>query len=278
MKTMIGPHVLYCGNSLEIMPTLPPKFADHTIADPPYEDALHDAIARAPDRRADGRKTSGPLGFEPIDAIRDQAMAAIVAATRGWALMFCLAEGAGAWEKAIWKHGAKYDTLCFWHKPDGLPRMNGQGPARACECFSTAWCGTGYRSWNGGGKRGFYSHQVNPRDRMKVPGANGKMVAAHPTEKPLSLMREIILDFTNPGDVVFDPFMGIASTGVACIQTGRRFVGIELQESYYALGVDRMRRALDHKSAQPVLFDAPQSTKQADFGHADECLRVGKKY
>lgn len=56
----------------------------------------------------------------------------------------------------------------------------------------------------------------------------------HPTQKPQEIMRYLVQSYTNPGDVVLDTFMGSASTGVACKETGRRFLGIEKDETYYA--------------------------------------------
>ncbi len=57
-------------------------------------------------------------------------------------------------------------------------------------------------------------------------------------------MRELITLFTNPGDVVLDPFMGAGTTGVACIQLGRKFIGIELNEKYYKIAKSRIEKEL----------------------------------
>jgi site-specific DNA-methyltransferase (adenine-specific) len=57
----------------------------------------------------------------------------------------------------------------------------------------------------------------------------------HPTQKPVALYEYLILTYTNPGDVVLDPCMGSGTTGVACIKTGRDFIGIELREDYFAI-------------------------------------------
>jgi DNA modification methylase len=57
----------------------------------------------------------------------------------------------------------------------------------------------------------------------------------HPFEKPLSLMERLILIFSNPGDIVFDPFMGSGKTGKACQHTNRSFVGVEEVEEYFQL-------------------------------------------
>jgi len=70
------------------------------------------------------------------------------------------------------------------------------------------------------------------------------------TTKPLGLMRRIITVITNPGQVILDCCMGSGSTGVAAVQTGRRFMGIELKEDYFDIAVSRIQNA----QRQPPLF------------------------
>ena len=74
----------------------------------------------------------------------------------------------------------------------------------------------------------------------------------HPTQKPLSLMTWCVLNFTESGDTVLDPFMGSGTTGVACVQTGRNFIGIEIDPTYYAIAERRIREA----QQQPTLWEA----------------------
>lgn len=62
----------------------------------------------------------------------------------------------------------------------------------------------------------------------------------HPTEKPVTLIRKLILASSMPGDLVFDPFCGTASTGVAAQQEGRRFLGFEIDPLYFTLGMQRL--------------------------------------
>lgn len=57
----------------------------------------------------------------------------------------------------------------------------------------------------------------------------------HPYEKPLSLIERLVRIYTNPGDTVFDPFMGSGITGVACKRLGRNFIGCEIEKSYFEL-------------------------------------------
>ena len=62
----------------------------------------------------------------------------------------------------------------------------------------------------------------------------------HPTEKPVELMRFYIENSSNENDIVLDPFMGAGSTGVACIETNRRFIGCEIEKSYFETVKDRI--------------------------------------
>ena len=75
----------------------------------------------------------------------------------------------------------------------------------------------------------------------KTKDENGQNI--HDTEKPVGLMEILINNSTQPDDVVLDPFMGSGSTGVACVNTGRRFIGIELDEQYFNIAQDRINKA-----------------------------------
>lgn len=235
---------LYLGDCREILPTL--EDVRHVITDPPYEDELHKAMGSI--RRNDGREMVQDLGFDGINATREGIAAAIVKAAEGWLIVFTLAEGVRAWRDPIQAAGGKWDTTLAWIKPDASPRFNGQGAARGFECAVTAWCGPGYRKWNGGGKRGVYTHCVNT-------GRQGE----HPTEKPLPLMVEIVRDYTQAGELICDPFCGSGTTGVAAVKLGRRFVGIEQNDKWFDLSRRRISAAL----SQPDMFiTSPKPAKQ----------------
>ena len=68
---------------------------------------------------------------------------------------------------------------------------------------------------------------------IKTKGEDGQNL--HDTEKPVELMKIMIDNSSNEGDIVFDPFMGIGSTGVACLELNRRFIGVELDEQYFPI-------------------------------------------
>jgi DNA modification methylase len=80
-----------------------------------------------------------------------------------------------------------------------------------------------------------------PRSVQKLNSAYHEGNAGlHPTQKPVALMEYLIKTYTNPGDVVLDNCMGSGTTGVACKNTGRNFIGIERDPVYYAVACRRM--------------------------------------
>ncbi len=234
---------LYCGDCLPLLPTL--GRVDHFIADPPYEDIMHQAKAKAGARKF--RTDSGPeiraLDFGSIDEIRPHVAGLFATQCDGWSLVFCSPEGVRPWADVFNASTAKYKRACFWIKPDSTPQLNGQGPAFAVEAFCAVWCGSGYAKWNAGGKRNFWTHNTNSPERH----------GEHPTEKPVSLMRELVEDFTAPDQLICDPFMGSGTTGVAAVKLGRRFIGIEKEPRYFDIAARRISDAL----ARPDLFIAP---------------------
>lgn len=78
------------------------------------------------------------------------------------------------------------------------------------------------------------------RPEYNYPIVAGKEKTKHPTQKPIKLMEEIILRHSNEGDIVLDPFMGSGSTGVACKNLNRKFIGIELDEEYFKIAKERI--------------------------------------
>lgn len=77
-----------------------------------------------------------------------------------------------------------------------------------------------------------------PMSKQKGPEGN-----LHDTEKPVELMRILVENSSDKGDLVMDPFMGIGSTGVACVQTDRDFIGCEIDMGYFAIAEKRINDA-----------------------------------
>ena len=71
--------------------------------------------------------------------------------------------------------------------------------------------------------------------------------SGHPTQKPVALEEYLIRTYTRPGDIVLDNCMGAGTTGVACVHTGRQFIGIEMDREYFLTATKRINEALEEK-------------------------------
>lgn len=126
------------------------------------------------------------------------------------------------------------DVLVFY---TAQPTYSPQG-VRACDKVVR-------RGHNGDnyGKSGAESRQTQegyPRQLLSIPRDSSRV---HPTQKPVELMAYMIRTYTNPGDLVLDFTMGSGTTGVAAMQEGRRFIGIELDPGYYGTACHRIMEA-----------------------------------
>ena len=256
MIKKIGKQTLILGNSLEIMPTI--GSFGHLISDPPYEQRMHDIKAsfnkmgkNKRGMRIDGRNELKDLDFEGIDEIREEFINLCVQIVSKWFIVFCTVEGTAYWAEAINDSEMKYKRACAWVKPDATPQLNGQNPAQGFECFIVAWNGKGHSYWNSGGKRGVYTHFVNPKDRDH----------RHPTEKPHRLMSEIIRDFVRPEDTILDPFMGSGTTLLSAQRMGVEATGIEKNQDYFDVAVERLKREETQVSMFQVQYIKPVQEK-----------------
>lgn len=84
----------------------------------------------------------------------------------------------------------------------------------------------------------------------KTNGRGGGDTIVHPTQKPVRLLEYLICTYTDPGDTVLDFTMGSGSTGVACVRTGRNFIGIERDTDYFATAQKRIAEAVEIKELE----------------------------
>ena len=221
---IIGDATLYCGDCLEIMPTL--GKVDAVVTDPPYGIALQNH-ARARER-SDRDWTM--VGDESQN-IGETVLASIHAA--GWPCV------AFASPNMPWS--GKWRQRLVWEKGDHV-----SGGGDPFLCWKLSW----------------EMIQVARTRRLNGPreGAVLRFPACqtdyelHPSPKPVSLMAYLIQKITLIGDLVFDPFMGSGTTGVACANLGRKFIGIEIEPKYFDIACERIRVAY----MQPRLFDEPK--------------------
>lgn len=211
--------------------SLEDKCVDVTISDPPYSEHVENGQAVSGRRSGQAviRKQKIGVGFL-TDADVVALCAQLVRVTRRWGLTFCAWEQVTDYKRAIEAAGGRFVRTCGWEKPDGTPQLTGDRPATFGEAFVVWYGDDSALSWNGKGKRGLYKFGV----------CRGEERTEHPTQKPLALMRALVEDFTNPGDLVLDPFAGSGSTGVACRMLKRDFLGWELQRKFFDIACRRI--------------------------------------
>ena len=215
MKVEIGNATLYLGDCMDILPTL--DKVDAVITDPPY------GINENSKKVASRGKLAAPKDYGDFDW--DKAPPPDV--------LIELMRTKGQYQAFF---GGNYFTLpptsCWlvWDK------LNGENDFADCELVWTNWPKAVRRlqwRWNGMIRQG-------NEERY------------HPTQKPLEVMKWV-MTLCPKSDSVLDPFMGSGTTGVAAVKTGRKFVGLEIEERYFEIACKRIREAY----AQPDMFIEP---------------------
>ena len=195
---------LYLGDCLEVMKSIPDKSVDAVITDPPY--GIGEDV-----RKAD---KSGRTEFTT-----DNRWDLAIPEKLYFSEIFRASNN-----QIIWGGNYFVDYLhnsrC-WLIWDKMQKFSGADAELAWTSFDK-------------------STKAFRKSRVEFHSEEKKV---HPTQKPLSLMRWAIENYTNEGDTILDPFMGSGTTGVACVQTGRNFIGIEIDPTYFAIAERRIAEA-----------------------------------
>lgn len=131
------------------------------------------------------------------------------------------------------RHKCKFDIIC-WHKTNALPTYSNKYLSDTEYCLYFRKGGNKCKPQSYEDAKTFYLSPLNQKD---------KKLYNHPTIKPLELTKKFIRNSTERGDLVFDPFMGSGTTGVACKKLCRDFIGVELVSEYYTIAEDRIKVA-----------------------------------
>jgi site-specific DNA-methyltransferase (adenine-specific) len=156
------------------------------------------------------------------------------------------------------KFGYRIINDITWFKPNGAPALAGRNFTASHE--TVLWASLGKtnkhtfnyalsRDWNAPNDL-IYRRGKQMRSVWSIPTTpkREKAHGAHPTQKPLELMKRLVALCSKQGDRVLDPFCGSGTTGVACVLLGRDFTGIDLDQSYIQLTRKRMAKALEDYS------------------------------
>lgn len=232
-KRELSPNVtLYCADCRDLLPVE----CDAVIADPPFSERTHsghDASANGHIGEMKDGSERKELGYsfwgnsEIVDVVSRMPK-------KGWVCIFTDHTLAPVWSAQMADVGRYVFAPIPVVTPGRSVRLSGDGPSSWTDWLIVSRTTKECR-W--GTLPGFYLGHIQNRTHM---GA-----------KPVNVMRDIVEHYTKEGDTVCDFCMGSGTTGIACIGTGRKFIGIEKNKAYFDLACERLTNAV----AQTNLFD-----------------------
>jgi site-specific DNA-methyltransferase (adenine-specific) len=224
---------LILGDCLEVMKTLPDKSVDAVITDPPYGIGFYyngkQEIANTPEKYW---AFMGPVYRETMRLLRPGGFF------------------------AIWQAALNFRYFWEWFGDDihiYAACKNFVQLRKTAINYGFDPIVIGYKC----GEKPLCPTKEDPKRNIDFFVANTAAVVSkpnlriqHPCPRPIDQMHEIVSNFSIPRGTILDPFMGSGTTGVACVQTGRDFIGIEIDPGYFAIAERRIKEA----QAQGNLF------------------------
>jgi site-specific DNA-methyltransferase (adenine-specific) len=228
----IGRATLYLGDCRDVLPTL--GKVDAVITDPPY------AVSVKGSKQGTGAGGTRSLDFFEGDddwaamtALVTEALTLSVASDPKTFVAWCGHRQIGALTAML--EGLGYKTrLIFWRKK--CPPPSTPDAAFTSSVEQAIYAYKSGRVWNGGQT----APNIFDADSYRF-GQPGKV--DHPTQKPLQLMKWNADYLTTSEQIILDPFMGSGTTGVAAVQMGRHFIGIEREPKYFDIACKRIEDA-----------------------------------
>lgn len=209
----------YKGDCLEVMKQIPDKSVNLVLTDPPY------GIDLTPQREAGKFKGTKVINDDTLDWL-PQLVSELYRVSKNVVLIFC------SWQK-IDKFKIEFEKLftikniLVWNK-DWFGMGNNYRPNYE---LCLLCCKTNVTTKSNNKSNILTYRRIAPQKLL------------HSCEKPIALLEDLVTELSNEGDTVLDCFMGSGSTGVACINTNRDFIGIELDDTYYDIAVQRLEEA-----------------------------------
>jgi len=244
--------VLYLGDAIELLSQLPADSIDMIFADPPYN-LSNGGFSVHAGRMVSVNKGEWDVskGFKDDYAFHFRWLEACRRVLKPQGTLWV----SGTYH-SIYQCGHAIQSLGYhilndisWFKPNASPNLS-------CRFFTAS-----HETIIWARKEKKAKHTFNydlmkegqwPEDQLKKPGLQMRSVwsmgtpkpsekkfGKHPTQKPLTLLKRIVLSSTNKGDVILDPFTGSSTTGIAAVMNGRKFVGIDLEEDFLELSKKR---------------------------------------
>lgn len=238
-------YTLHHGDCLDILPTLAPQSIDAVICDPPYGTTAckWDSVIPFDPMWAGIKRVLKPrgacvlFGSQPFTS-------ALVMSNVGWFRYEWVWEkpSATGFLDAATRPLKAHESLIVFADAEPLyypQKTKGHAPTHSGRRVSTG------AVYHGSVVARPYQGETDryPRSVQKFNGLNSIHERLHPTQKPLALLEYLVRTYTNEGDTVLDFTMGSGTTGHACGNLGRRFVGIEKDKAYFDLASERIATA-----------------------------------
>lgn len=214
---------LYHGDSREVLRGLEDASVDCVITDPPYTERTH-GQAKTNKGAGHGVKAIDFAPFTNADLLQSLRDAGRV--TRRWVVTSLDYAHAFEFDQNP-PPGLRSLRVGVWVKPNPMPQISADRPGQGWEAILFLHRDDVKPTWHGGGRAGVWTHPV-------VQGEG------HPTVKPLPMVADWVRLFTDPGDIILDPFAGSGTTLRAAKDEGRRAIGVELEERYCEVAARRL--------------------------------------
>ncbi len=230
-------------DSRDIIKRIPDNSIDFILTDPPYNLGQHSTgNIPLPGRTA---MNNDVADWDMIDFNPEEWADEFIRILKptGNLFIFTSYNQLGRWYNCL---DHKFDTSNFmiWHKTNPAPKIYKAGFLNSCEMIFTCW--NKKHTWNfisQAEMHNFIESTICMKpERLSSP--------KHPAQKPVSILKKMIQIASNENDIIFDPFMGVGSTGVAALDLNRRFIGVELNEDYFKAA----KKRIDNSLMQTSLF------------------------
>ena len=226
-------YTLIQGDCMDYLSQIPDKSIDLILTDPPYNIAQYSTGNIPLPGRSALNNDLGEWDLAPIEPIKLIDDFKRILKPDGNIFIFTSYNLIGKWHEVFDK---EFDTFQFfiWHKTNPAPKIYKNGFLNSCEMIICMW-NKGHK-WNfttQNQMHNFFESSIcmSP-ERLKDQ--------KHPAQKPVKLLEHIIKIASHENDVIFDPFMGVGSTGVAALKNGRKFIGCEIEKDYFVAALERI--------------------------------------
>lgn len=266
------------GDCVSVMNALPEQSVDVIFADPPYNLQLANELLRPNHSRVEGVDNAWDKfsSFGAYDAFTREWLTAAKRVLKKTGTIWLI----GSYHN-IFRVGATLQDLDYWilndivwRKTNPMPNFRGRRFTNAHETLIWAARDPAQRSYtfNYDAMKAL-NEGLQMRSDWLLPICNGKERLkdengdkAHPTQKPESLLHRVILASTNQGDVILDPFFGTGTTGAVAKKLGRHFIGIERENDYARVAIDRIRQIAPLDAGSLEVTKGKRQEKRIPFG------------